>query len=88
MTTRPWSRAVSAQGTVKATAGAINVPVVLGGQTARAMAAAQARVEKEAANRAALARGQLGLDWYCLRDQLGDFGIQYVSFAEYRRETR
>jgi 4-hydroxy-4-methyl-2-oxoglutarate aldolase len=30
-----WSAAVSAQGTVKATAGAVNVPVVLGGQVIR-----------------------------------------------------
>jgi 4-hydroxy-4-methyl-2-oxoglutarate aldolase len=31
-----WSVAVSAQGTVKSTAGAVNVPVVLGGQTIHA----------------------------------------------------
>ncbi|HZZ53063.1 MAG TPA: 4-carboxy-4-hydroxy-2-oxoadipate aldolase/oxaloacetate decarboxylase, partial [Trebonia sp.] len=31
-----WSAAVSAQGTVKSTAGAVNVPVVIGGQVIRA----------------------------------------------------
>lgn len=103
-----WSRAVSAQGSVKATAGAVNVPVVLGGQTIhagdvvvaddngvvvvprtgvrRAMSAAQARVEKEAVNRAAFADGELGLDRYGLRDRLGEFGIRYVSFDDYQRE--
>jgi 4-hydroxy-4-methyl-2-oxoglutarate aldolase len=34
-----WSRHVSAQGTVKATAGAVNVPVVVGGQTVQPGAA-------------------------------------------------
>ena len=34
-----WSRYVSAQGTVKATAGAVNVPVVIGGQSIRPGAA-------------------------------------------------
>jgi len=104
-----WSRSVSAQGTVKATAGAVNVPVVLGGQTVHpgdvvvadddgvavvpragvkpAMATARARTEKEAANRAAFQHGQLGLDRYGLRDRLGEFGIQYISFDEYQRET-
>jgi 4-hydroxy-4-methyl-2-oxoglutarate aldolase len=102
-----WSRAVSAQGSVKATAGAVNVPVVLGGQTVcagdviladddgvmvvpqtdvpRALTAAQARTEKEAASRAAFQQGELGLDRYGLRQRLGEFGIQYVSHDEYQR---
>jgi len=100
-----WSRAVSAQGTVKATAGAVNVPVVLGGQTvrpgdvvvadddgvtlvprgdvARALTASQARVDKEAAARAAFQDGELGLDRSGLRARLADLGIEYVDHREY-----
>jgi 4-hydroxy-4-methyl-2-oxoglutarate aldolase len=104
-----WSRAVSAQGTVKATAGAVNVPVVLGGQTVhpgdvvvadddgvmvvpradvpRALNASHARVEKEAASRAAFRDGELGLDRYGLRQRLPDLGVEYVGYEEYRKEN-
>jgi 4-hydroxy-4-methyl-2-oxoglutarate aldolase len=104
-----WSRAVSAQGSVKATAGAVNVPVVLGGQTihpgdvvladddgvmvvpradvARALTASQARLDKEAAARAAFQEGQLGLDRYGLRERLPEFGIEYLTYEEYRKEA-
>jgi 4-hydroxy-4-methyl-2-oxoglutarate aldolase len=103
-----WSRAVSAQGTVKATAGAVNVPVVLGGQTIRpgdvvvadddgvmvvpradvprALTASRARIDKEAAARAAFVQGELGLDRYGLRQRLPDFGLEYVSYEEYLKE--
>jgi 4-hydroxy-4-methyl-2-oxoglutarate aldolase len=103
-----WSRAVSAQGSVKATAGAVNVPVVLGGQTVhpgdvvvadddgvmvvpradvpQALTASQARVDKEAASRAAFQQGELGLDRYGLRDKLEDFGIQYVPYEKWVAE--
>lgn len=100
-----WSRAVSAQGSVKATAGAVNVPVVIGGQTvhpgdvvladddgvmvvpradvARALTSSRARLDKEAASRAAFQQGELGLDRYGLRDRLADFGIEYVPYEKY-----
>jgi 4-hydroxy-4-methyl-2-oxoglutarate aldolase len=100
-----WSRAVSAQGSVKATAGAVNVPVVLGGQVVhpgdvvvadddgvlvvprtdvpRALTASQARIDKEAASRAAFQQGELGLDRYGLRDKLPEFGIEYVPYEKW-----
>ena len=103
-----WSRAVSAQGSVKATPGAVNVPIVLGGQTIHpgdvvvadddgvmvvprpdvsgALAASQARTDKEAAARTAFQQGELGLDRYGLRDKLPDVGIEYVTYEKYAEE--
>lgn len=104
-----WSRAVSAQGTVKATGGSVNVPVVIGGQVIhpgdvvlgdddgvtvvpradvpRALTASQARLEKEAAARAAFQQGQLGLDRYGLRERLPEFGIDYVSYEQFTKDA-
>jgi 4-hydroxy-4-methyl-2-oxoglutarate aldolase len=103
-----WSTAVSAQGSVKATAGAVNVPVVLGGQricagdvvvadddgvmvvpradVPRALTASRARLDKEAASRAAFQQGELGLDRYGLRERLPDFGIEYVPYEKFAGE--
>ncbi|WUH97171.1 4-carboxy-4-hydroxy-2-oxoadipate aldolase/oxaloacetate decarboxylase [Spirillospora sp. NBC_00431] len=100
-----WSAAVSAQGTVKATPGSVNVPVTIGGQVVRpgdtvladddgvlcvrredaasALAAAQARAEKEEATREAFRRGELGLDRYGLRARLPELGVEYVEYVEY-----
>ncbi|MGB9067211.1 MAG: 4-carboxy-4-hydroxy-2-oxoadipate aldolase/oxaloacetate decarboxylase [Candidatus Acidiferrales bacterium] len=94
-----WSRAVSSQGTVKATLGSVNVPIVCAGahihpgdviiadddgvcvvkrEEALAVAAAsKARVEKEDAVRARLAKGELGLDIYSLRTKLKELGLEY-----------
>ncbi len=102
-----WSVAISAQGTVKATAGAVNVPVVVGGhlvhpgdailadddgvlcvprrEVAGAVAAAQARTDKEQATRAAFRDGELGLDRYRLRGTLKDLGVEYVTAHEFAR---
>lgn len=102
-----WAGAVNAQGTVKATAGSVNVPITVGGVLVRAgdvivadddgvlcvpredaeavLAAADARVEREAASRAAYQSGQLSLDRNDLRGLLAELGVTYIPQAEYDR---
>ncbi|WAH35681.1 4-carboxy-4-hydroxy-2-oxoadipate aldolase/oxaloacetate decarboxylase [Alicyclobacillus dauci] len=96
-----WARQISVKGTVKATAGSVNVPVVCGGaivnpgdvivgdrdgvvvvprvQVESVVQAAQARMEKENRTRERLARGELGLDIYGLREKLRALGVTYVG---------
>ena len=96
-----WARAVSAQGTVKSTAGSVNVPVVCAGMTVnpgdvivadadgvvvvpreQAAAVAQAgrdRIDKEAKTRERLRNGELGIDFYGLREKLKQLGVNYVD---------
>jgi len=96
-----WSKAISAQGTVKATAGSINVPVVCAGAivrpgdvivadidgvvvvpretAAQAAKASQDRVAKEEKSRQRLRAGDLGLDFYGLRDKLTQLGVTIVD---------
>ena len=96
-----WARAISAQGTVKSTAGSVNVPVVCAGITVnpgdvvvadadgvvvvpreQAAVIAQAgrdRIDKEAKTRERLRNGELGLDFYGLREKLKQLGVNYVD---------
>ncbi len=93
-----WSRAVSAQGTVKATLGDVGLPLVCGGRpvspgdavvadedgvcvvphalAAHTLAAARTRLAREAAMRARLAAGELGLDIHGMRERLAAAGLR------------
>lgn len=99
-----WSTAIHAQGTVKATPGSVNIPIVCRGaliepgdvivadddgvvvvprEKAPAISrAANDRLSKEAETRERLEDGELGLDFYGLRDRLTELGVRWVEKPE------
>jgi 4-hydroxy-4-methyl-2-oxoglutarate aldolase len=96
-----WAKAICAQGTVKATAGSVNVPIVAAGaavnpgdvivadvdgvvvvrreDAADVARLATERVAKEEKAREKLRNGELGLDFYGLREKLQKLGAQWID---------
>src|SRR5205807_1959079 len=96
-----FSRAISARGTVKATLGSVNIPVICAGAAVnpgdvivadmdgvvvvparvaqQAADAAEAREANEADKRTRLAKGELGLDMYKMREPLAKAGLKYID---------
>ena len=99
-----WSAHVSCQGTVKATPGSVNVPIVLGGITVNpgdvvcadddgvvvvgrseaqwALERSNSRLRNEGSTRDRLTSGELGVDFYGLRDKLIELGVEYIDSAD------
>jgi len=104
-----WAKAISAKGTVKATPGSVNIPVVCAGaivnpgdviigdrdgvvivpkeDVEKVALAAHTREDREAKVRQRLAKGELGLDIYGLREKLENLGVTYVDKGTVKVES-